>query len=159
MRQSRTRFDTLWLGAVITALALACPGGALLAQEIYKSIDAQGHVVYSDRASSKSAPKTTVHVDEPDPAEVARLAKEQQTLNAAAIARAQQQAVEDNKKATADHKRQVACDSARNNYYRLKDSPRIYQRDADGNRAYYSDADADTLREQARLTMNTACGT
>ena len=43
-----------------------------LAQQVYKSVDAQGNVVYSDRGSTKNAPTTSVHVTEPDPAEVAQ---------------------------------------------------------------------------------------
>ena len=146
-------------GAVFGALlGLVCASGPLPAQEVYKSVDADGHVVFSDRASSKSAPKTTVHVDAPDPAEVARLAKEQEMLKAADQQRTKQQAIEANTKAREDQKKQAACDNARNYYFRMKDSNRLYQRDPDGNRVYYSDSEADALRERARRAMSSACG-
>jgi hypothetical protein len=139
-------------------LAFACP---LLAQEVYKSVDAQGHVVYSDRGTSKSAPKTAVRVDKPDPAEQARLAREQQLLEAQELLRKKEQASEDHDKALAERERQqklAKCENARNNYFRMKESNRLFKRDAEGNRVYYSDAEADAMREQARRAMAAACG-
>ena len=149
-----------WRGALLGAfVALLSPLTPVPAQEVYRSVDADGHVVYSDRSASKNAPKTAVHVEEGDPAEAARIAKEQQLLQAEETQRAKQQAIDDKNKASADHQKQTACQNARNYYYRLRDSPRIYQRDSDGNRVYYSDSEADTLREQAKRAMTSACGT
>jgi hypothetical protein len=82
-----------------------------LAQQVYKSVDAQGNVVYSDRGSTKNAPTTSVHVTEPDPAEVARLAKQQQLLSAAERQR-QKEALDSKNKAAADQHRQAARDAA-----------------------------------------------
>jgi hypothetical protein len=151
-------FNSFWRGAVVAALALACPGQPLPAQEIYKSVDAEGHTVYSDRGATKSAAKTPVHVNEPDPAEVARLAKEQEMLKAEDQARAKQQAIDDKNKATDAHKKEVACTNARNYYFRLIDSRRIYHPTDNGDRVFYSDDDADALRQKARQAMNQACG-
>jgi len=152
-------FNSFWRGAVVAALALACPGRPLTAQEVYKSVDAEGHVVYSDRGATKTAPKTPVHVDQPDPAEVARLAKEQEVLKAEDQARAKQQAIDDKNKATDAHKKEVACTNARNYYFRLIDSRRIYHPTDNGDRVFYSDDDADALRQKAKQAMNRACGT
>jgi Domain of unknown function (DUF4124) len=159
MRTSPTMFDSFWRGSVLSALvALAWPGHPLLAQQIYRSVDAQGNVVYSDRAPTKNAQKTNLRVDQPDPAEVARLQKEEAQLKAADLQRSLQQAVDEKNKAAADRKREVACQNARNRYYQLKDSSRVFKRDAEGNRVYYSDSDADAMREQARKAMVAACG-
>lgn len=159
MQLLRIAFDSLWQGAVLgVLLALGGSCGPALAQQVYKSVDAEGHVVYSDRAPTKNAPKTSLRVDRPDPAEVARLQKEQEKLKAADLERSIQQAADDKSKAIADQKRQVACQNARNRYYQLKESGRIFKRDADGNRVYYSDADAEAMREQARQAMIAACG-
>ena len=163
MRTSHTVLDVSARGAVLAAAALlACLGGSASAQEVYRSVDAQGRVVFSDRGGTKDAPKTPVRIDKPDPAEVARLAKEQNALQDALraddSARARQQAADDKQKAVRDHNRQVACEKARNNYYRLNDARSIYKRDADGNRVYYDDAEADAVREQARRAMTAACG-
>jgi hypothetical protein len=149
-----------YTGALFLTLALLiclrCPSQA---GEVYKSIDAQGHVVYSDRPDTSTAQKTVVRVDQPDPREVARNAKEQEIQNAEETQHKKRQAIEDAKKALEDHNRQVQCDTARDHYYSLKDARRIYDRDADGNRVYYSDVDADAKREEARLAMVAACDT
>jgi hypothetical protein len=148
-------------GAVLmTILQLSSPLCAVRAGEVYKSIDAQGHVVYSDRAPTSTAEKSVVRVDQPDPAEVARNAKEQAILSAEEAQRKKEQAVEERKKAQKaqeEYNRQVQCDNARNRYYALKDARRLYQRDADGNRVYDNDADADAKREEARVAMVSAC--
>ena len=143
--------------ALAVLIALAAPG-LTSAQEVYKSVDAQGHVIYSDRGATKTAPKTSLHVEQGNPAEAARIAKEQAELKAAELERSLQQAADDKNKATADHKRQVACQNARNRYFQLKDLNRIFRRDAAGNRVYYSDSEADAMREQARKAMVAACG-
>jgi hypothetical protein len=143
------------LPALVLIVCSACP---LRANEVYKSVDAQGHVVYSDRAAASTAQKSEVRVDRPDPTEVARIAKEQELLKVEEIQRNRQKSVDDAKKAQADHASQVQCDNARNHFYLLKDARRVYQRDADGNRVYYSDKEADGKREEARLAMTAACG-
>jgi hypothetical protein len=158
VRHSRASRAFLRRSAALAALlALACANAALRAQEIYKSVDAEGHVVYSDRASSKNAPKTSVHVEQPDPAEAARLAREQQLLQAQDAQRTKQQAADDKSKAAAARKKDEACQSARSKYFRLRDARRISLPDADGNRVFYSDEQADALREEARRAMSTAC--
>jgi hypothetical protein len=144
-------------GAML-ALCLSA-AGTVAGQEIYRSVDAQGHVVYSDRGATKNAPKTSLQVEQGDALEAARLAHEQEQLRAQDVLRSKQQAVDDKAKAAADHKREEACKSARNEYYRMKDARRIAepQRDADGNRIYYSDDEADAMREKARKAMESAC--
>ena len=159
MRQGYIAGRSNRLGLVPAALlALWVAVRPLPAQEVYKSVDAEGHVVYSDRASSKNAPKTSVHFNEPDPAEVARLAKEQQLLKVEDAQRSKQEAIDAKNKATEEKQRQTACQNARNNYFRLNDSGRLFRRDADGNRVYYSDEEAEALRAQARQAMTAACG-
>lgn len=160
MSLSRAAIGSLTRGATTVALlAFAFAAASLQAQEVYRSVDANGHVVFSDRGTTKGAPKTSVHVDQPDPAEVARLAHEQELLKADDLARSRQEAVEDKSRAAQQKKKQVACDSARNRYYQMRDAARLYKRDADGSRVYYADEDADALRQQARQAMSAACGT
>ena len=150
---SRARGATL-----VALLVLGCAATPLTAQQVYKSVDADGHVVFSDRGGTKSAPKTTLHVDEPDPAEVARLAREQELLKADDAQRSRQQALEDKNKTTQQHKQQLACENARNQYFHMREAARLYKRDDGGNRVYYSDDEADAMREHARQAMVAACG-
>lgn len=157
MRLSRAAFGSFIRGVTMVAL-LGCVCASLPAQEVYRSLDATGHVVYSDRGANKSAPKTSLHVNEPDPAEVARLAHEQALLTADETARERQQALADKNRTNQQHKQQQVCDKARTEYYHMKESARLYKRDAEGNRVYYTDDDADALREQARRAMLAACG-
>jgi len=155
----RLAFDFIWRAVFLGALlAFACVHPGALAQQIYRSVDADGHVVYSDRGSSKEAPKTTIKVVEPDPAEVARLAKQQELLKVQEAQRQKQQVVDDKSKASQDKERDTRCQQARNRYYQMKDSGRLFQRDADGNRIYYSDEEADKVREDAKRTMTALCG-
>jgi hypothetical protein len=156
---SAAAFGSGTRGAITLALlTLACSATPLAAQEVYKSVDAQGHLTYSDRGAVKDAPRTSLHVAEPDPAEVARLAHENELLKADEQARMRQQALADKNKAQQLRKQQQACQQARTYYNYLKDSARIYQRDTDGSRMYLSDEAADAAREQARRAMVSACG-
>ncbi len=163
MQKSRTALVSIRNGALLAALlVMALPGYPPSAGEIYKSVDDQGHVVYSDRAISPGAKKSTLEVEQPNPTEVERLAKQQQQLNAQDAQRKRQDALDEKKKAEEDRQkkaRQERCENARNRYYRLRDARRVYQLDHDGNRIYSSGADLDAEREGARKDMAAACGT
>lgn len=115
-------------------------------------------MVYSDRAPTRDAQKSTIKVIEGDPQEAARTARQTQLLKAEDNVRKQQQDQENRTKAQQDHDKQVRCDSARNRFYALKDANLLYKRDAQGNRQYYSDTEAEARREQARQAMVAACG-
>jgi hypothetical protein len=117
------------------------------AEEVYKTTDANGHVVYSDRPSSPQSQKVTVPVTPADAGEAARLAK-QHALEDDAQARQAAQARQD-----ADR-----CSTARNHYAVLRDVRRLSQLDADGNRVFYSDEQADAMRAAAKQAMEQACG-
>jgi hypothetical protein len=145
-------------GAILAGLMLlVCAAPSLRAGEIYKSVDAEGHVVYSDRADTAAARKTSVTVEPADPKEAARIAKEQAILQSAETERDRQKLIDDAKKAQQEQVKQAQCDRAREHYYSVKDARRLYDRDAEGNRVYLSDPDADAKREEARQAMAAAC--
>ena len=159
MQIPRLTPENVRFGAALTALALILwPASQVWSGEVYKSLDAQGHVVYSDHAETGTEQKSEVKAEAPNRTEAARIAKEQAILNAEETQRNRQKAIEDAKKAQADHTAQVQCDSARNRYFAMKDARRLYDRDADGNRVYLSDPDGDARREEARQAMTAACG-
>jgi hypothetical protein len=128
------------------------------ADQVYKTVDAQGHVTYSDRPNAAGAQKTDVAVQQADPAEAARLAKARQLLNAEDDQRKKQQGDADKIKAQQDHDKQARCQAARDRYNSLKDVTRLFKTDADGNRVYSSDSEVDAQKETARQAMTTACG-
>ena len=144
---------------MITAgLLFASAMGVAQADQIYKSVDAQGHVTYSDRPNSSGAQKADVSVQQADPAEAERLEKERQLFKAEDDQRKKQQDSDSRAKALQEHDKAARCRVARDNYNNLKDVGRIYKLDADGNRVFLSDAEADVQRETARQVMTTACG-
>jgi hypothetical protein len=64
LRLSRAISATHPYGALpIALILLVCPTRVLRADDIYKSVDAEGHVVYSDRADRSSAPQTLVRIE------------------------------------------------------------------------------------------------
>jgi hypothetical protein len=139
-------------------VALLAPGYPSHANEVYKSVDAQGHVVYSDRAATPAAQKSIVHVVPGNPAEAARAARETNLLKAEDNQRKQEEDFDSRNKARQDHDKQVACTNARNRYNSLKDANVLYRLDAQGNRVFYTDAEADARKEQAHQAMIAACG-
>ncbi len=129
------------------------------ADAIYKSVDAQGHVTYSDRPSSAAARKTEVAVQQADPEEAARLAKERMLLKADDEQRKKQEIAANRTRTQQDTARKELCRNAREHYTFLRDVHRLFVPGADGGREYYTDAQLDAMREDARRAMNTACGT
>jgi len=157
--QSAPTIPNLALRAAVLLAMLALAGRvpASRADEVYKSVDAEGHVVYSDRGTTSTAKKSVVNVVQPDPVEAARAAKEQQILKAEDQQRKLQQVTADNQKAQADHQKQIRCDNARTRYNSLKDANLLYRLDKDGNRVFYTDEQADARKESLRQAMVTAC--
>ena len=147
-----------WAAVVTAGLLFAAVLFPAQADQVYKSVDAQGHVTYSDRPNAAGSQKTDVVYQQADPKEAARLAKEHQVLNAEDDQRKKQQLAADKNKAQADKDRQARCQAAKDHYNSIKEG-RLYKRDADGNRQFMSDSEADAQRETARQVMNTACGT
>jgi hypothetical protein len=139
---------------------LGAPVTASLADEVYKSVDAAGHVVYSDRAPGAKAQKSEVRVTPPDEDQARRNASEQRILNAEDSQRKQHDAQEANDKARQEQQAQqklARCNQARDHYNAIKDVNLVYHLDAAGNRVFYTDAEADQRRELARQAMNSAC--
>jgi hypothetical protein len=142
----------------MVSVALLAPVHPSWADEVYKSVDAQGHVVYSDRAATPAAQKSVVHVIPADPVEAARAARQTSLLKAEDNQRKREQDIDGRNKAQQDHDKQVVCEQARHRYYSIKDVNLLYRLDSQGNRVFYTDAEADARREQAHQAMIAACG-
>jgi Domain of unknown function (DUF4124) len=129
------------------------------AEEIYKSVDAQGHVVYSDRPGVAGARKTQIAVQEADPNEATRLAKERMLLKAEDDQRKKQELADSRAQEQQEATKKAQCKNARDSYNFLKDVRRLFKPGSDGEREYYTDTQLDAMREEARRTMEAACGT
>jgi hypothetical protein len=145
--------------AAVAVTAFLVAPALSTADEIYKSVDAQGHVVFSDRPNTSGAQKTAVAVQQADAHEAARLAKQQMLLKAEDDQRKKQEMQDSHAKEQQDATRKAQCDKARERYNFLKSINRLYTPGADGNREYYTDTQLDAMREEAGRTMNAACGT
>jgi hypothetical protein len=156
MQATRSRFASGRCRGLLAVATLALASAAA-AQQVYKTVDADGHVVYSDRGASKNSSKTAVNVQQSDPAGAAQLAKEQRALADADAARTKEQAAADKKHAADEKQHQQACNKARQEYERVVNTRRLYHVDADGNRIYYPDEELDQVRDQAHKSMLAAC--
>jgi hypothetical protein len=140
----------------------ALAGGPMLTradgEEVYKTTDASGHVVYSDRPAVPNAHKITVPVTQADPAEAARLAKQHALEDAEYAQRSRRESDEQTRQAAQAKQDADRCSAARNRYGNLKDVRHVYRLDADGNRDFYTDEQADAMRAAAKQAMEQACG-
>jgi len=152
--QARLIAQSLFLAA-LALLAQHAPGA-----EMYKTVDANGGVVYSDHPLSAASQRISVQVTEPNQQEASRLSKEQAVLAADAAAEAQQsqhEADEQRKKAAQQAQQKQRCEAARNRYAVFAAGGRIFKSDAQGNRVYYSDAEIEEQRALSRAAMDSAC--
>jgi hypothetical protein len=153
-RQSQIDLARACLVCALAGIALAARG---YGDEVYKTVDPSGHVVYSDHPTSSAAQKVDVQVTQPDAAEAARLAKQHALEDADFAQRSKQEAADASKQAAQAKQDEARCTAARSRYNFLMQVNRLYRVDADGNRAYYSDQEGDAMRATAKQTMDQAC--
>jgi hypothetical protein len=145
-------------------LLTVCSGCLLLvaaqADTVYRWVDAQGHVHYSQTPppSSKShAQAVDITPPPPDPTAAARTADMEQAVNDRQQA---QQALADKAKQDADKKaqQQKACEAARQRVQIYAESRRAAHKDKDGKLVYSSGEDLVKLRQQAQEQADKLCG-
>jgi hypothetical protein len=147
--------------AVVIAILAALPLSAALA-DVYRSVDAQGHVLYSDtptpgaelvRVSNAqnrySAPQSTPSTSKPatTPAPKSN-GPSADTGERDAASRAVHQDMAQT--------RAEQCKKAQDYYQQVIQARRIFS-DNNGERQYLSDTDADQARVTAKLRMDDAC--
>lgn len=147
------------LAFVVVGLGLLLRPG--YAEDIYKSTDAQGNPVYSDRPLSSTAERLTIRSKPRDETaaqaraaqEVAELARRDEERNReTASAKAEKEASEQAQRA-----QQERCLAARNRYLMFEEGNRLYRRDDAGNRIYYTAAEIDAQRKASKQQMDAAC--
>jgi hypothetical protein len=149
-------FRTLALAAVLLGLQ------ATALADVYRRVDAQGHVQYSDRWVPGSE---LVKVDRNKPnaeAAAARRMADQSKVAAVNTAvtdqRAQENAAQTVRQDVAKTQAEQ-CKKATERYDKAIQARRIFKTGKDGAKEYVSEAEADTYRAQALLEKQTACGT
>jgi hypothetical protein len=142
--------------ALIALLLAVLPFGALA--DVYRSVDAQGHIQYSD-TPSPGAQLVSAAEDIAAPGST-------DSSNAAAQAQKENQQISDRlsheaaarevAKDTADA-HDKACEQAKQAYQSAIQARRLYTMSADGQRQYLNDDQAEQQRVSYRMAMEAAC--
>jgi hypothetical protein len=130
------------------------------ADDMYKTVDPQGRVTYSDHPLSPSSQRISVQVTPANTQEAARLSREQAAVDAESAQQAKQARHDEDdqaKKSAQLAQQQQRCNAARNRYALFAAGGRIFKTDTDGNRVYYSDEEIDQQRILTKAAMESAC--
>ena len=142
--------------ALITLLLVALPLGAMA--DVYRSVDAQGHVQYSDTPSPGAQLVTSAdETVSPSSGDADKNAAQAQKVNDQIHDRvAHETAAEQTAKDTAAaHEQQ--CNQAKVAYQSAIQARRLYSMSPDGQRTFLSDDQADQQRVRYREAMEAAC--
>jgi hypothetical protein len=152
--------------AAVIAILAVLPLSAALA-DVYRSIDSQGHVLYSDtptpgaqlvRVTNPSSPaRFTIPAN--NPAGASHAAAPKPAAKSSDPGRDQVSRDEATRSVQTDvaQNRAEQCKKAQDAYQSMIAARRIYTGEANGERQYLSDADADQARVNAKLSMDEAC--
>lgn len=141
----------------LTLLATSCIANA---GEVYKTVDSQGRVTYSDQPSPNATRIKIDPVHKDASSERDRISKQMQSYAQADAQRSEAATTQQHtqaEKEAAEQRRQQACKQARDRYLTFKEARRPYRRDDQGNRVYYSSAEIDAERAAAEKDMNRIC--
>jgi hypothetical protein len=158
--------------AAAIAIVSCLPLSAVMA-DVYKSVDGQGHVLYSDTPTPGAELVKVSNPNQrgfaPAPSSPARSSTTTGNSNAAnsttALAKSNDQikeqlAHEEAARSVANDlaaSRAEQCKKAQDVYEKSIIARRIYNEDKNGDRQYLSDTDADQARVNAKLAMDEVC--
>lgn len=144
--------------AVVVLMGVPPRAGA----QVYKYRDAQGHFVYSDQPPpSGTTARIVLKPQQPESRVAAegRLRDERTRWQQAQSERAQQAEAAAAQVKGEDEARQRQCTAARRQMAEFGVDGRKYRFDAQSRRVYYSAAEIDQQRAEARALMNQYCST
>ena len=155
--------------ANLMALSTASLGLSLgaVAQTVYKTVDEQGNVAFTDRppiSQSDSNLETVRGLDikRTDPVVIAasnkRADAEQRAGDIARGISKEEAAEEQAARAEEAAERSANCDAAQARLKRYTESRRLYRQTPDGEREYLSSAEIDSARADAILSVDKWCG-
>jgi hypothetical protein len=143
----------------VAVIALTLAGTCTLAQaDVYRWVDDHGVPHYSDQWMPGSQ---VIKTGKSRPNSEAARAVDQKTLTAANQRVSSQLADQENARAVQQDvakTREAQCKRAKDAYTNAITHRRIYNAGKDGERNYLSDAELDSYREQARKSVQAACG-
>jgi hypothetical protein len=151
-------------------LLLALLGTAAASADVYRSTDAHGTVVYSDRPTDRSEPVivTPSRPGRPgNPITAPKAATDNSQASATngqqpnapgAQAQAGQKEKGDLTPAEKEAERAKNCQTARERKTKYDQSHRLFKTGPNGDREYLSDAEIDQARAQAAADVQTWCG-
>lgn len=142
------------LGCTLLALAAT----AATAADVYRSVDAQGNVSYSDRPQNDDAERVAVVAPRAasQPARPQAAAAPQPTAPESEPATAEPPAPQPTRAEQAAE-RARNCEVARERATRYAESRRLYRNTPEGEREYLSDAEIDEARARAAADVETWC--
>lgn len=151
MLRSVTFFAALTLSAVASAA-------------VYKWVDAQGNIHYSDRPPSETTQAQVVNIaSRPTNHDrvAARTSSDQKQRETVATADGKQKAEQQTQQSVNSdvaRSRAKQCEEAKARYQTAIDSHKLYKLGKNGEREYLSDAELSQARLDARRNMDESCG-
>lgn len=128
-----------------------------LAAEVYRSVDENGVVVYSDRPDREGTERVfvaTTRPPTPTPRPAASASKDEPSSDPEAIGA--ETRLEPSAQEVAEERRKN-CEIARERAERYRASRRLYRNTSDGEREYLSDAEIDEARASANADVERWC--
>lgn len=144
---------------VVMAAVAAMVFTATQAQQVYRWVDAQGNVHYSQTPPPSAVTKTTVMELAPLPPDPTGVAEQKQLMKSVAKADAakQQAAQQAAQEAAKKAQQQQACDAARKQLQGYMEAHRVITNGNSANPTYYTGQDLVKFREQAQQQVDKVC--
>ncbi len=145
----------------LLAVLLSVTGIARAEQEVFRWVDENGVIYFSDRPLDPSAQPMGVFYEPTDPQRVTReLMREEYEENQAAAVAAEQSetaAEEATRLAEEARTRDLQCNAARERFNVYTTAPRLYETLPGGERRYLTDDELTAAREQAKADIEQWC--
>lgn len=146
---------------VLSGALLICSGLAHAQKEVYRWVDTDGTVHYSDVPDDPDAEPTGLTYEPTMPGRVAARQQQEAAQYAAAEeqeAVAQEQTAEDQRKQKeVARQREIGCTAARKRMDTYTTAPRLYESLPDGGRRYLTDDEIDQARASAMDDVDAWC--
>ena len=146
------------VAAVLCLMAVSLGASA----DVYKWVDTQGRVHYSDRPDAQNAERVAVASRRSNPEMIAERTgaenAQRQQANAQAAAQGREQATTQAVQKDLAKTRETQCKDAKEQYRVAIESQKLYRVGKDGERQYLTSAEIDEARMNARRAMDEVCG-